>query len=138
MSVAATPDQWEGCRERLAQKARAPMAYVPAIVGCEVLSEHEDGFLRRIELPDGTRLRERVLVLSGEQFRFDQIDDPDLSAIENLLILSGDTIEFTLRVTLSEQGTERAFGDVEWLRGTHDYFGSTVEPIVTGLAGHQG
>lgn len=136
-SVAASPDQWEHCLERLARKARAPMGFVPAIVGCSVLAEYEDGFLRRIELPDGARLRERVYIHSADHFLFDQVDDPDLTAIENLLTVADGEIRFTLRVTLSAKGAERAFGDVDWFRGTHDYFVGTVEPIVAGLAGHQ-
>ncbi|WP_277681254.1 AtaL-like protein [Saccharomonospora azurea] len=136
-TVGASPDQWEHCLERLERKARAPMGFVPAIVGCSVLAEYDDGFLRRIELPDGTRLRERVFVHSADHFVFDQVDDPDLAAIENRLTVSEGEIRFTIRVTLSAKGTERAFGDVEWFRGTHDYFGSTVESIVAGLAAHR-
>ncbi|HEX5402452.1 MAG TPA: AtaL-like protein [Pseudonocardiaceae bacterium] len=120
-------DLWAG----LLRKAEDPVAFIPAITACTVLERRSDGSLVREIVVDGeTRQRELVTFEPKRRIVFEQLTDPDLSAIVNQVDEDGDVLRLTLRIELSEHGMARAAREPGFLNGTRDYFAGTLRDIV--------
>jgi hypothetical protein len=95
--------------EILVHKSMNPVSYVPSITEATVLERDGDTFIRQIVLRDSATVRERVTLHAPRRIVFEQLDNPDLTTIENEI---GEDeqgrLTFTLRATLSAAGIEHS------------------------------
>lgn len=121
-------------RGSLRHKAENPVGYVPAITEASVLERYEDGFLREILLRDKDRYRERVYFEADHRVVFEQLDDPFLAEITNEVTYDAEGhASYTLTVTLSEGGMEKARQDPGFLAGTDMAFFDTARATANSL-----
>jgi hypothetical protein len=118
----------------LCRKAENPVPFISAITACTVLERRPDGSLvREIVIDDDVRQRERVTFEPMRRIVFEQLTDPDLRAIVNLVDEDADGLRLTLRVELSEHGQAKAADEPGFLNGTKEYFAGTLRDIVATL-----
>lgn len=126
--VQLTPTElWKG----LLHKAEDPVPYLPEITACTVLERYPDGLLREIEIRSSQRHCEQVTFEPERRVIFKQSTDPLLAEIVNEVGINraGQTT-FTLCVTLSQAGLERARSDPGYSAEIDAFFGGTIGSIV--------
>ena len=134
MVVQLTPAElWKG----LINKAEDPVPYLPEITACTVLERYPNGLLREIQVRNGKRQRELATFEPMRRITFAQLTDPLLAEIVNEIGTDqvGRTT-FTLYVTLSPAGLERAAREPGFSAKIDEFFGGTVGQIVETLHRH--
>jgi hypothetical protein len=131
LPVRLRPEQiWDG----LLRKAENPVPFIPAITGCTVLERHPDGSLtREIVIGERDRQRERVTFEPMRRIVFEQLTDPNLSAIVNEIGQDGSGPSLTVSVVVSVAGMAREDREPGYLAGLRDYFAGTLRDIVDTL-----
>ncbi|MFG3494216.1 AtaL-like protein [Streptomyces sp. NPDC047928] len=124
----------EALWQSLRHKAESPVSYVPSITEASVVERYDDGFLREILLRGKNRYRERVHFEPKNRVVFEQLDDPFLALITNEIGHDADgRPTYTLAVTLSDGGIEKARQDPGFLAGTDMVFFDTARATANSL-----